>query len=73
MITLKKSLIGLSQKLVTSYTRPQVRIISFNSSDNCNIKRNTAMNVNRNQKHRPILHYITQAKSGTTKNTCNAS
>ena len=27
------------------------------------------MNVNRSQKHRPILHYITQAKSRTTKIT----
>ena len=27
------------------------------------------MNVNRSQKHGPILHYITQAKSSTTKIT----
>ena len=27
------------------------------------------MNVNRNQKHRPILHYIIQAKPKTTKVT----
>ena len=27
------------------------------------------MNVNRSQKHGPILHYITQAKSRTTKIT----
>ena len=69
VITLKRSLIAQSQKLVTAYTRPRVRIVSFNFSDNCNIKRNTAMNVNRSQKHGPILHYITQAKSKTTKIT----
>ena len=67
MFTLKRSLIAQSQKLVTAYTRPQVKIITFNFSDNYNIKRNTAMNVNRSQKHGPILHYITQAKSRTTK------
>ena len=27
------------------------------------------MNVNRSQKHGPILHHITQAKSRTTKTT----
>ena len=69
MITLEKSLITQSQKLVTGYTRPQVRIVNFNFSDNCNIKRNTTMSVNWSQKHGPILHYITQAKSRTTKIT----
>ena len=69
MITLKRSLIAQSQKLVTAYTRPQVRIVSFNFSDNYNIKRNTTMNFNRSQKHGPILHYIAQAKSRTTKIT----
>ena len=69
MITLKRSLIAQSQKLVTAYTRPQVRIVSFNFSDNYNIKRNTTINVNRSQKHGPILQYITQAKSRTTKIT----
>ena len=69
IITLKRSLIAQSQKLVTAYTRPQVRIVSFNCSDNYNIKRNTTMNVNRSQKRGPILHYITQAKSRTTKIT----
>ena len=69
VITLKRLLIAQSQKLVTAYTRPQVRIVSFNFSDNYNIKRNTTMNVNRSQKHGPILHYITQAKSKTTKIT----
>ena len=38
-------------------------------TDNCKIKQNTTMNVNRNQKHWPILHYITQPKSRTTKIT----
>ena len=69
MITQKRSFIVQSQKLVTAYTRPQVRIVSFNFSDNYNIKRNTTMNVNRSQKHGPILHYITQAKSRITKIT----
>ena len=69
MITLKRSLIAQSQKLVPAYTRPQVRIVSFNFSDNYNIKRNTTMNVNRSQRHGLVLHYITQAKSGTTKLT----
>ena len=69
MITLKRSFIVQSQKLVTAYTRPQVRIVSFNFSDNYNIKQNTTMNVNRSQKHGPILHYIIQAKSKTTKIT----
>ena len=69
VITLKRPLIALSQKLVTAYTRPQVRIVSFNFSDNFNIKLNTTMNVNRSQKHGPILHYITQAKSRTIKIT----
>ena len=69
MITLKRSLITQSQKLVTAYTRPQVRIFNCNFSDSCNIKRNTTMNVNRSQKHGPILYYITQAKSRTTKIT----
>ena len=67
MITLKRSLITQSQKLVTACARPQVRIVSFNFSDNLNIKRSTSTNVNRSQKHGPILHYITQAKSRTTK------
>ena len=69
MITLKRSLIARSQKLVAAYTRPQVRIASFNFSDNYNIKRNTAMNVNRSQKDRPILDNIIQAKSSATKIT----
>ena len=69
MITLKRSLIEQSQKLVTAYTRPQMRIASYNFTDSCNIKQNTTMNVNRSQKHWPILYYITQAKSITTKIT----
>ena len=69
MITLKRSLIAQSQKLVTAYTRPQVRIVNCNFSDSYNIKRNTTMNVNKSQKHAPILYYITQAKSRTTKIT----
>ena len=68
MITLKRSFIVQSQKLVAAYTRPQVRIVSFNFSDNKK-KRNTTLNVNRSQKHGPILPYITQAKSMTTKIT----
>ena len=51
MINLKRSLIAQSQKLVTVYTRPQVRIVSRNFTDSYNIKRNTIMNVNRSQKH----------------------
>ena len=69
MIALKRSFIAQSQKLVTAYTRPQVRIVSCNFSDSYNIKRNTTMNVNRSQKHGPILYYITQAKSRTIKIT----
>ena len=69
MITLKRSLIAQSQKLVTAYTRPQVRIISCNFNDNYKIKQNTTINVNRSQKRGPILHYITQAKSRTTEIT----
>ena len=69
MITLKRLLIAQSEKLVTAYTRPRVRIVSFNFSDNCKIKRNTAINVSRSQKHMPILHHITQAKSWSTKIT----
>ena len=38
-ITLKRSLIAQSEKSVTANTSPQVRIVSFNFSDNCNIKR----------------------------------
>ena len=66
MITLKRLFIVQSQKLVTAYARPQVRIVSSYFSDNCKIKQNKTMNVNRSQKHGPILH-ITQAKSMTTK------
>ena len=55
IITLKRSLIAQSQKLVTAYTRTQVRIVTFNFSANCDIKQNTAMNVNRSQKHGPII------------------
>ena len=69
MITVKRSLITQSQKLVTAYTRPHARIFSCNFSDSYNFKRNTTMNVNRSQKHGPILYYITQAKSRTTKIT----
>ena len=69
MITLKRSPIAQSQKLVTAYTRPQVRIVSLSFIDNYKIKQNTTMNVNRNKKHRHILHYITQGKSRTTKVT----
>ena len=69
MITLKRSFIVQSQKLVTAYTRPQVRIVSSYFNVKFKIKQNTTMNVNRNQKHGPILHYITQAKSRTTKIT----
>ena len=69
MITLIRSHIAHSQKLVAAYTRPHVRIVSFNFSDNYNIKRNTIINVNRSQKHGSILHYITQGKSRTTKIT----
>ena len=69
MITLNRSLIVQSEKLVTAYTRPQVRIVSCNFNDNYKIKQNTTMNVNRSQKHGPMLHYITQAKSRTTKIT----
>ena len=69
IVTLKGSLIAQSHKLVTACTRPQVRIVSCNFSDNYNIKRNTTMNVNRSQKHGHILHCITHAKSRTTKIT----
>ena len=69
MITLKRLLIAQSEKLVTAYTRPQVRIVSCNFNDNYKIKQNATMNVNRSQKHGPILHYITQTKSRTTKIT----
>ena len=44
-------------------------VISSYFNDNYKIKQNTTMNVNKNQKHWPILHYITQAKSRTTKIT----
>ena len=55
--------------MVTAYTRPQVRIVSSYFNDNYKIKQNTTINVNRSQKHGPILHCITQAKSNTTKIT----
>ena len=73
MITLKRSFIVQSQKLVTAYTRPQVRIVSSYFDDNCKIKQNKTMNVNRSKKLGPILHYITQAKFKDHKNNCNAS
>ena len=69
MITLKRSFIVQSQKLVTVYTRPRVRIVSSYLNDNYKIKQTTTMNVNRSQKHGPMLHHITQAKSRTTKIT----
>ena len=70
IITLKRAQrITQSHKLVTACTRPQVRIVSCNFSDNYNIKRNTIVNVNRSQKHGPILYYVAQAKSRTTKIT----
>ena len=69
MITLKRSFIVQSYKLVTAYTRSQVRILSSYFDDNYKIKQNTTMNVKRSQKRGPILHYITQAKSRTTKIT----
>ena len=69
MIILKRSFIVQSQKLVTAYTRLQVRIVSSYFNDNYEIKQNTAMNVNRSKKHGAILHYITKAKSRTTKIT----
>ena len=67
MITLKRSFIVQSQKLVIAYRRPKVRIVISYFNDNYKIKQNTTMNVNRSQKHGPILHHITQAKSRTTK------
>ena len=69
MIPLKRLFIVQSQKLVIAYTRPQVGIVSSYFKDNYKIKQNTTMNVNRSQKHGPMLHYITQAKSRTTKIT----
>ena len=60
MITLKRSLITQIQKLVTAYTRRQVRIVSFNFGDNYNIKQNTTMNVNRSQNMG--LYYIISVK-----------
>ena len=69
IIILKKLFIVQSQKLVTAYTRSQVRIVSSYFNDNYKIKQNTTINVNKRQKHGPILHYITQAKSRTTKIT----
>ena len=66
MIILKRSFTVQSQELLTAYTRPHVRIVSSYFNDNFKIKQNTTMNVNRNQKHGPILHYITKAKSRTT-------
>ena len=69
MITLKRSFIVQSQKLVIAYTRPQVRSVSSYFNDNYKIKQNTTMNVNRSQKHGPILHHIIQAKSRTRKIT----
>ena len=66
MTTLKRSFIVQSQKLVTAYTRAQVRIVSSYFSDNYNIEQNTTINVNSSQKHGPISHYTTQAKSKTT-------
>ena len=80
MITLKKSLIAQSQKLVTAYTRPQVRIVSCNFSDNYNIKRNTTMNVNRSQKHGlncmislSLIAWYHSSKIKDHKNNCNTS
>ena len=67
IITLKRSFIVQSQKLVIAYTRPQVRIVSSYFNDNYKIKQNITMNVNRSYKHGLMLHYITQAKSRTTK------
>ena len=72
MITLKGSFIAQSQKLVITYTRLQVRIVSSYFNDNYEIKRNTTMNVNRSQKHGPI--YITSYQSSKIKdhkNNCN--
>ena len=69
MITLKRSLIAQSQKLVIAYTRPQVITVSSYFNDNYIIKKNTTVNVNRSQTHGPMLHYITPAKSRTTKIT----
>ena len=62
MITLKRSVIAQSQKLVTAYTRPQVRIVSCKFNDNYKFKQNTTMNVNRSQKHGPILYYSSNIK-----------
>ena len=56
MITLKRSLIAQSQKSEIAYTRPQVRIIGCNFNDNYKIKQNIILNVNRSQKHGPMLH-----------------
>ena len=61
MITLKRSLIVQSQKLVTAYTRPQVRIVSSYFTGNYNIKQNTTMNVNRSQKYMG-LYYTTSLR-----------
>ena len=58
MITLKRSFIAQSQKFVTAYTRPQVRIVSSYFTGNYNIKQNTTMNVNRSQKLGLILYFI---------------
>ena len=69
VITLKRSFIVQSQKLVIAYARPQVRIDSSYFNDKYKIEQNTTMNVNRSQKHGPIFHYITQVKSRTTKIT----
>ena len=60
MITLKRSFIVQSQKLVIAYTRPQVRTVSSYFNDNYKIKQNTTMNVNRSQNMG--LYYIISLK-----------
>ena len=55
---------------VKQYTQDhRQRIVSSYFNDNCKVKQNKTMNVNRSQKHGPMLHFITQAKSRTTNIT----
>ena len=73
MITLKRSFIDQSQKLVTAYTKPQVRIVSSYFTCNYNIKQNITMNINKSQKHGPLLHLISLKRNQGPHKNCNAS
>ena len=49
---------GTEPEIGNGIHKTQVKIVSSYFTGNYNIKQNITMNVNRNQKHGPLLHFI---------------